>query len=532
MAFQISYIFEFKDKYSAVAADMLKKMKHIDKSVKGLNTGFDTLNKVAPKTLNNISDITSKADAQMKNMCMSTKKQTRSTRLFGAVVSNLKYRIASLIVSLATAGFGMKHLIDKETKVNKAFTIMSALTGIVGKDFDFLEKKSFRFARVFGIKMEDVATSFKRVAGLKPELLQDVEGLAELTKWTLILDAPMDQIEKVSRALTVSLNVYGKTAKSSARFTNILAAAQRKGSAEVIDMALSFLKAGPVAETAKVPFIELVSAIQSLARSGVLRQMAGTSLRTIMIRVADYAKKQGQSFVGALKSIEDQVLSTEGALERISLSGKIFGKRQASAGLILLKNIQFMDDFKKSIEGTNIALDTAKKVLTSYERESQKTWSVWDLITKEAFKKASPALLELNRQFVAFITQLSIATPGGLGVIIITFSKLLSTILQVGNALLLVWNIITSPLELVGGWDEFIKRWENIGNIWELMNNQTPQLESIINPDEISGVTEGNPATGDVNVNVNFRGNTEDVESASVEIEGTDNLNAGLNFAF
>lgn len=534
MAFQISYVFDFKDKYSKVAADILKKVKSIDKQVLGSDKSFRKFEKTATESLGKISKTASRADRRMESFTHKTEKQTMAMRAMSAVAGNLKFRIASMLVTMAMTGVGMKAFVEKSKPVNTAFKNMSALTGITGKDLEFLERKAFEFSRALGVSMEDAFTGFKRVAGLKPELIGNARALAHLTKWTMILDAPMNQIEKVSRALTVALNVYGKGAESAAEFTNVLAAAQRKGSAEVIDMALSFLKSGAVAETANVSFTELMSAIQALGRAGLLRQMAGTSLRTIMIRVADHAKKSGQSFVGALKDIRKEVFSLEGELERISKAGQIFGKRQATAGLVLIKNIEFMKEFKESIQDTNIALDTAKIALSSYEKETNKIWAAWDRVIKKTFDEASPGLLKLHRSWVAFITQLAMAPPTGLGNLLGLFSEMLADIIDIGNAFLIFWNMVTSPFELAKGWDAFAQRWKDIGTIWDLMTNKTPDIETFAKAGEIKAQADRGAASseGRVRMDINLRGNTEAVESASVETEGDMDFDTGVNFAF
>ena len=538
MGFQIAYAIQFIDKFSKVADDLLKKTKMIDKKILGASKNFAKFEKAGVGGLDKVAKATRAADRRMETFTRQTKKQTRASRALGAVLGNLKFRMASLMITGAIGGFGMSALIKKAKPMENAWAKLAALTGITGKDFEFLEKRAFRLARALGVTQQEIATGFLRVAGLKPELIKDVKALAELTKWTLILDAPMGQIEKVSRALTVALNVYGKTADSAARFTNILAAAQRKGSAEVIDMAVSFLKAGPVAETARIPFERLMSVIQGLARAGILKQMAGTSFRTIMIRVAKQSKQQGDTFMGVLRSLSKELVTTEGGLADIAKAAKVFGVRQAHAAIAIMKALPYIEQFEKDIKGTNIAMETANIILGTYERRVLKIWAIWDRQIKDVFKEAGPDLLRLHKQWVMFITQLSMAPPGGLGKLIGLFANLLSDILEIGNALLFVWNIISSPFELAKGWDAFTTRWEKIGNMWNTMHEGTPfafapppTLESLAKPGDSVGRNSA-AANGRVQVDVNLKGNTDSVESATATSEGDVDFNMGLNFAY
>lgn len=551
--FQISYIFQFIDKYSKVAADLHKKVGEIDKKILGSAKNFQKLGKQGTESFSRINKISRRSEEQMKSFTLKTKKQTLAMKSMGAVVGNLKFRIASLIVTMGMTGFGMSQLIDKASKIEKSFTVMSALTGITGKDFDFLEKKAFDFARTMGVSMEDVATGFKRVAGLKPELLEDVEALAELTKWTLILDAPMEQIEKISRALTVALNVYGRSAKSAAEFANLLAAAQRKGSAEVINMALSFMRAGPVAETAGVPFRELIATLQGLARAGVLSQMAGTSMRAILIRVARVAKGTGKTFAEAMKEIAKEVLSTTDDLGRLSRAEQIFGMRQSHAAVTVMRAIPFIEEFQEKIKDTNIALETAEKVLTLYERRVRSIWAVWDQEVKQTFKEMEPSLLKLHTQWVTFLKQLSMGVPGGLSALVNVISELLADLLQVVNAFLLLWNVIKAPFDLLIAFGRFLETWEKIDltTAWRDLRKEVagvgenlklaamgtfpevfggpPELRDIVGPEEIAGKPG---AAGRVQVDVNLKGNTEAAESVRTTVEGDVDFNMGRNFAY
>jgi len=530
--FQIAYVIELIDKYSKVAAQLNQHIQKIDKNILGASKNFKKFEKAASESMDKAKRGTRQAREGMERFTRDTRKQTMAMRGMSAVVGNLKFRLASLLVTMGMTGMGMKQFVDKMKPMDKAFKITEALTGIVGKDFEFLEKKAFQFSRVMGVPMEDVMTGFKRVAGLKPELLKNVPALAELTKWTLILDAPMEQIEKVSRALTVALNVYGRTAESAAEFTNILAAAQRKGSAEVIDMARSFLKSGPIAQSAQVPFIELISVLQALARAGILNSIAGTSLRTVMIRVARQAKENGDTFMSVLEGLAADLLSVDGSLLDVAKSADIFGVRQAHAATEIMKAIPLIREFKKELKGTNIALDTARTVLTSYEKEVNKIWAVWDKSLKDIFDEIKPALLELHRQWVAFITLLSGAPPGGLKAILGFFIRLTSSALQFLNTVLLIWEILTAPFALAKGWDAFLARLENIGQLWSLIKGETPRLESIMTREEMGGTAGKAGAAGRVQVDVNLRGNTEAVESARGTAEGDVDFNMGTNFAY
>lgn len=532
MAFQIVYIFQAVDRFSKVAAKIEKSIKGIEKKVEHATKGLHNFEKRGGKSLKNMALVTTHTGKKFGHLDERIKRNTRSMKFMSSAASNLRSRLIYMAGGLVMTGFGLTKMIKHGKETAAAVNQFSALFGIVGKDLDFLKKKSHEFARVFGMEAKEIFIGFKRVAGLKPELLENVDALAELTKWTLILDAPMGQIEKVARALTVALNVYGKSAKNAAEFSNILAAAQRKGSAEVIDLALSFLKAGPVAKAAQVPFLDLIAMMESIARSGILRQMAGTSIRTLFIRIANMGKEmRGKDMLENLEKVHAHLMSIKDPMERLAEAGRLFGKRQASAGIELAANVGLARQLKKETFGTNFALETANKILTEYGRQSQAIWSVWQERMDKMFTAIEPHLLALKRQWTAFLTLLDLATPGGLKSIASFFITLTAIILKLVNLILFVAAIFKI------GWEEpfdFGKREAlkkgGLQNVYELMMGTPKNLESIMKPGDIVTGTAG--ANGKVSVDINLKGNTEAVTSLQTVSEGDVDVNTGQNLAF
>jgi hypothetical protein len=150
----------------------------------------------------------------------------------------------------------------------------------------------------------------------------------------------------------------------------------------------------------------------------------------------------------------------------------------------------------------------------------------------QVFEEAGPELLQLHRSWVAFSGLLTMAPPGGLGKLIGLFADLLADIIDIGNAFLIFWNILTSPFELTKGWDAFLKRFEDIGIMYDLMLGKSPELETVMKPGEIATAPGAAGAAGRVQLDVNLRGNTDAVESATATSEGDVNFNMGPNFAY
>jgi TP901 family phage tail tape measure protein len=536
MAFQIAYIFEGIDRFSKVAAKIEKSMDKIEGKVKGVRGNLQKLEDRGKRNLQKLQKLTVDTEHKFGKLNTRIKKGNRAMQAMTALAGNLKFRLASLAVTATMTGFGLNKIIDKGKQTETAFVNLSALTGITGKDLEFLRQKAHEFARVFGIESKDIFVAFKRVAGLKPELIGNVKALAELTKWTLILDAPIGQLEKTSRALTVALNIYGKSADNAAEFSNILAAGARFGSAEVNEMALSFLKAGTVAETvSSISFLDLMTMIEAVAQKGLLAQVSGTGLRTVMIRL----QKAGFDFkklgvAGVFEKIKQQLDATTDSTKKAQLAYQLFGMRQQAVGLALTNNVPLLKKLKKEMQGTNLAVDTANKSLITYEKQSKAIADFFEKKFVEIFGAAKPHLLDLKRQLVIFFEILDKATPGGFKGTISFLIWGLARVVQLLNVATLTMGIMAAPIRAAFGdigalkaIPELLKRIKEI--------ETTPiKLETLLKPAELKGGVGGTPTStnGRVSVDLNLKGNTDALASLEATTEGDVDLNTGKNLAF
>jgi hypothetical protein len=77
MAFQLSYVFEFVDRYSKVAEDMRKKVKNIDAAILGTTKNFKKFGADGQENLKKVRKATREAAERTKSFTRQTKKQTK-----------------------------------------------------------------------------------------------------------------------------------------------------------------------------------------------------------------------------------------------------------------------------------------------------------------------------------------------------------------------------------------------------------------------------------------------------------------------
>lgn len=259
-------------------------------------------------------------------------------------------------VSLAFAKM-RKDAMDKEDSQSN----LKALTGLDDTSIAWLTQQAEVLSTTMdktGLRVkqssQEILDSYTLVGSAKPELLSNKEALNAVTIEAMRLStaAKMDLKEAVD-AVTLSMNQYGASADEAAKYTNVMAAGSKYGSAAVQSITTAVIKAGVSASGAKIPIEQLVGSIETLAEKGIKDEVAGTGLNTFFLRLQTGAKETNPQVVGlhtALKNL--QKLSTQDILKR-------FGKEAYTVAQILIDGADKVDYYTKSVTGTNVAVEQA-----------------------------------------------------------------------------------------------------------------------------------------------------------------------------
>jgi TP901 family phage tail tape measure protein len=272
-------------------------------------------------------------------------------------LSKISTAIAGVIAGGALVQF-LNDAAKAAMNFNASISNLSAITGAVGKDLQFLRDTALEFGATTTLSASQAAEALKLVASAKPDLLESGTALKEVTKQAILL-AEAAGIDLATAASTVgkSLNQFGADASEAARFVNVLAAGSKFGSAEIPAISEALKSAGVAAASAKISFEETGSAIQVLATVGLQGSEAGTALRNIFLKLNnDVNKNLRPSVVGlsqALKNVNK--LNEDGAAQV-----KRFGLENIVAAQTLLSSTAKMEDLTKKLTGTNTAFDQAR----------------------------------------------------------------------------------------------------------------------------------------------------------------------------
>lgn len=224
-----------------------------------------------------------------------------------------------------------------------------ALTNATTSEFKMLEEEAKKLGRdtVFSASQAAEAMSFFALAGFK------VDQILMATGPTLNL-AAAGMID-IAQAADISAKIMagmGISANDLQGAVDILAKAMTTANTDILQLGDAFKFVGPVAKSAGISFAEITAAIQLLSNAGIQGEMAGTTLRGMLLTLtspskeaADELRRLGVRVKDARGNVRpladilgdlERALSGLGSGDRLESLGKIFDARQAAGAAELI----------------------------------------------------------------------------------------------------------------------------------------------------------------------------------------------------
>lgn len=375
----------------------------------------------------------------------------------------------------AAGGYAIKVGGDFEAGMSQ----VAAISGATGDDL----QKLTDLAKEMGAKTKFSATEaaegyqYMAMAGWKTEdMLNGLPGIMNLAA------ASGEDLGTTSDIVTDALTAMGLSAGDSAHFADVLAAASSNSNTNVSMMGETFKYAAPLAGALGYNIEDLAQAIGLMANSGIKSTQAGTSLRSILTRLADPPKDCAAAMEqycismtnsdGTMKSLMEVMENMRDSLgsldeqEQASAASAI-GGQEAMSGLLAIVNAsesdfdklaaaidnsdgsaekmaETMQDnlqgkitiLKSALEGVGIA--AFEKFQKPLEEAVDKVTEVISNFDLDAFLQKVSEMLDTAKQFAPVIT----GVVSALGALYAIFKTLeivnkISTGIQLFNAALL-----------------------------------------------------------------------------------------------
>lgn len=407
----------------------------------------------------------------------------------------------------------MRRAIQVGARFQDSLMDLSAITGAVGRDLDFMKGKAFELGKVSARSGNEVLGAFTLVASAKPELLSNTKALAGVTEQVLLLsNAAGIDLVSASNITAQGLNIFGEGADQAARFVNVLAAGSKYGSSMIRETGEAMLIAGPSAKAAGLSFEQLNAAIQAVALGGIKGARSGTALNAILgrlqrgtkgvMRGIDFSKTGVQGGIELVKKRMDRLRNST---QRAQFAAKVFGEEHAKVGFALLDNVGTLDAFERKLTGTNVAQEQADKRLGTFNAKIRRFGTLIEEKVVSAFLLMEPLLSGLVDLLGIFVK----------GTAVFLDTAILKPLKVIGMLLGKTIGMIATGFDMSG--------WR--GTFDELKEVIAPDYAAQQRANLPAGGTNNSQSNIDVNLNAPA-GVIKNVQSSS---KGGANINVGAN---
>ena len=427
-------------------------MKRLQRDIKEMTRGSEEYNRTMAK-IQHLQGILKQHRQEIKGITTETKKATVSIGSMVDWFNRFGGVILSVIGFLTGFTLALRAIRDERNKLEESQAGLKALTGLDDDSIAWLTGQAKTLSTTMtkeGLRVRqsaaEILDAFMLVGSAKPELLGDKEALKAVTEEAMRLQAAAKDItlNEAVDSLTLSLNQYGAAADQAGRFTNVLAAGSKAGSANIASQAKAIRNAGTAAASANVPIEQTVALIETLAYRGIKDEVAGTGLKKFFLVLQTGADETNPKIVGldkALENLKNKNMDA-GAIK------KMFGEEGYNTASVILQNTEMVKDFTAAVTGTNVAYEQAAINSDTAQAKLEQARNKMKLAAIDLGEKLNPALTVSTNMLTNVLKYLPGLIDwckkwGGTVLWLSTILLVYATRLKIITAWYSIWNSLT-----------------------------------------------------------------------------------------
>lgn len=277
------------------------------------------------------------------------------------------------VVSTITAATGAGAVAAGTAAINagKSFEAgmseVQAISGASRKDLEALTNKAKEMGATTKFSATQASEGLKYMAMAGWNSQQMIDGLPGVMN---LAAASGEDLGTVSDIVTDALTAMGLKASDSAHFADVLATAASSSNTNVAMMGETFKYAAPVAGALGYNIEDLAQAIGLMGNAGIKSSQAGTSLRSILTRLAKPPKDCANAMEdygisiknsdGSMKSLMEVMENMRDSLQGLpkdeqSAAAAALGGQEAMSGLLAIINASEsdFDNLSKAIDNAS-----------------------------------------------------------------------------------------------------------------------------------------------------------------------------------
>lgn len=341
-------------------ASELRKLKieteQAQKEIKGLGGSFaDLFSSIRGGDIKGVTSSIGGIGDSLKNLSLDQVK-TGFAGLGGAIGSLVNP--ATLAVgALAGIGAAIAKTISATSDFEVHLDSLQSITGLDDLGMRGVSETAIEMSRQFKSSAGEIVQGMGLIGGQAPELLKSASALAEVTKMANVLsEASGGELSVVdsARAITTAFNQFGLGAGDAKDIINILQASAEQGSVSIQGVAAVMEKAGTMAKSSSMSFLDLAAVTQSVGNKYSSMDVLGTALNGTLLKLSTQTNNNFKpSVVGlgtALDNLAKAGLST-------SQMVKLVGESNVSMLTSLIESRDQIESYQQSLGGTNSAFD-------------------------------------------------------------------------------------------------------------------------------------------------------------------------------
>lgn len=340
--------------------------------------------------------------------------------------------ITAGIASLTGVVMGFKTLVKTFNDFEERVDNLSALTGLAGESLDWLSQKAKDLSTSTlegGIRVtqgaQEIVDAFTKTGSARPELLKNKEALAAVTQEAIILSsAAKTELQPAIEALTMVMNQYNVPASEARRIINSIAAGSKEGAGEIPYITQAFEKAGTVAADAGLSIETMVATIETLAPRISQPEIAGRSLKGVLLDLQTGADDTNPKIVGLATALENLGKKNYS----VTKLTKMFGTENITTAKILINNVGELRKYEAAVTGTNVAIEQAAINTDNNNSKLAQAKNNINTVSTELGEKLAPSMSLVTGYFGKFLA--------GLLAMINFFTKYAATILTATAAII------------------------------------------------------------------------------------------------
>ena len=336
---------------SLKAKELIKEITHLDTKLKGID-------KTVGQSQRNVGNYGSAFD-----------------KLGGTLRTGLGFLGITSGIALVTGA--LTNAFNIINGFSQSIADLGALTGTSGEELKGFEKSVLNVSKNTGKGATEIAKAFAIVGGAQPELLKSADALGAVTQAAVLLSkAGNIEVPDAAQSVALAMNQFGASANEAAKYVDILATSQQKGTATIPQLSESLKNVGSVARASGLDFEKTNVLLQALAKGGIIGAEAGTKLRGVLLKLAETGRKElnpaTNDFNDILKTLETEITD-------VTKAQKMFGTENAAAALTLINQKKVVDELTGALNVNGAALEQANQRFDTFAGASEKLTTNWEL---------------------------------------------------------------------------------------------------------------------------------------------------------